>query len=193
MLRKLSLLCALITCVGVQAEIAVNTLDSGQVIARDKPVTLLGHGVKVGDAAPDFKVVDEKFTPVTLADYNGKSVLISVVPSLDTGVCSIQTKHFNEQVAANYPNVAMLTISADLPFAQKRFCKAENIDKLQTLSDSVWRNFGEQYGLIIKDMGLLARAVLVLDANHKIIYKELVSNLSKEPDYKAAEKALASL
>ncbi|WP_404339475.1 thiol peroxidase [Pseudoalteromonas mariniglutinosa] len=160
-----------------------NTLDAGKVSAQAKPVILLGQGVSVGQQAPDFKVVDDSFTPVTLNDYKGQAVLISVVPSLDTGVCSIQTKHFNEKVAAQFPNITMLTISADLPFAQKRFCKAENIDKVVTLSDSVWHNFGENFGLMIKDMGLLTRAVFVLDAEHKIIYKQLVDNLSKEPDY----------
>ncbi|MGO2011380.1 MAG: thiol peroxidase [Pseudoalteromonas sp.] len=165
------------------AELTENTLDAKKVTAQSKPITLLGQGVEVGDKAPDFKVVDEQFTPITLENYQGKAVLISVVPSLDTGVCSIQTKHFNEKVADKFPQIAMLTISADLPFAQKRFCKAENIDKVITLSDSVWRDFGQNYGLIIKDMGLLTRAVFVLDAKHNIIYKQLVADLSTEPDY----------
>lgn len=165
------------------AELTENTLDAKKVTAQSKPITLLGQGVEVGDKAPDFKVVDEQFTPITLESYQGKAVLISVVPSLDTGVCSIQTKHFNEKVADKFPQIAMLTISADLPFAQKRFCKAENIDKVITLSDSVWRDFGQNYGLIIKDMGLLTRAVFVLDAKHNIIYKQLVADLSTEPDY----------
>ncbi|MCF7500307.1 MULTISPECIES: thiol peroxidase [unclassified Pseudoalteromonas] len=175
------------------SELPENTLDAGKVSAQSKPVTLLGQGVEVGQQAPNFKVVDDSFTPVTLNDYKGKAVLISVVPSLDTGVCSIQTKHFNEKVAAEYPSIAMLTLSADLPFAQKRFCKAENIDKVTALSDSVWRNFGEQYGLIIKDMGLLTRAVFVLNDEHKIVYKQLVDNLSKEPDYSGAIEALKKL
>ncbi|TMO90536.1 thiol peroxidase, partial [Pseudoalteromonas sp. S3260] len=108
--------------------------------------TLLGKGVKVGDAAPDFRTVNAQFEPRSLNDYQGKAVLLSVVPSLDTGVCSIQTKHFNEKVASEFPQVAMLTVSTDLPFAQKRYCAAEGIDKLETLSDAVWRDFGEQYG-----------------------------------------------
>lgn len=173
--------------------IAENTLDASKVSAQSKPITLLGQGVKVGDKAPSFKVVDDKFTPITLDDYQGKAVLISVVPSLDTGVCSIQTKHFNEKVAEKFPQVAMLTISADLPFAQKRFCKAENIDKVITLSDSVWRDFGQNYGLIIKDMGLLTRAVFVLDAKHNIVYKQLVADLSTEPDYTPVVNQLEKL
>ncbi len=174
-------------------ELPVNQLDTGKVQAGSKPVTLLGQGVNVGQKAPNFKVVDETFTPITLDNYAGKAVLISVVPSLDTGVCSIQTKHFNEKVAADFPNVAMLTISTDLPFAQKRFCTAEGIDKIQTLSDSVWRDFAKNYGLLIKDMGLLARGVLVLDKEHTLVYKQLVPSLSKEPNYDDAVSALSAL
>ncbi|MBQ4857577.1 thiol peroxidase [Pseudoalteromonas sp. MMG007] len=179
--------------VAIAADYAENTLDAGKVSAQGKPVTLLGNGVAVGDSAPNFKVVDGDFTPVTLDDYQGQAVLISVVPSLDTGICSLQTKHFNEKVAAQFPGVAMLTISADLPFAQKRFCKAENIDKVTALSDSVWRDFGQKYGLIIKDMGLLTRSVLVLDKSHTVIYKQLVSSLSTEPDYDSVIKKLKTL
>ncbi len=149
--------------------------------------------ISVGDSAPNFKVVDDNFIPVTLEDYKGQAVLISVVPSLDTGICSLQTKHFNEKVASQFPAVAMLTISADLPFAQKRFCKAENIDKITTLSDSVWRDFGQKYGLIIKDMGLLTRTVFILDESHNIIYKQLVSSLSTEPEYNSVIEKLKTL
>ncbi|MCO7187080.1 MULTISPECIES: thiol peroxidase [unclassified Pseudoalteromonas] len=175
------------------SELQENQVDAGKVSAQGKPVTLLGQGVKVGDSAPDFKVVDGSFVPVSLANYLGKPVLISVVPSLDTGICSLQTKYFNEKVAKEFSDVAMLTISADLPFAQKRFCKAEKIDQIDTLSDSVWRDFGAKYGLYIKDMGLLSRAVLVLDKNHKVVYKQLVSNLASEPDYQGAIEALKQL
>ncbi|MBQ4799825.1 thiol peroxidase [Pseudoalteromonas sp. MMG006] len=179
--------------VAIAADYAENTLDAGKVSAQGKPVTLLGNGVAVGDSAPNFKVVDGNFTPVTLDDYQGQAVLISVVPSLDTGICSLQTKHFNEKVAAQFPGVAILTISADLPFAQKRFCKAENIDKVTALSDSVWRDFGQKYGLIIKDMGLLTRSVLVLDKSHTVIYKQLVSSLSTEPEYDSVIEELKTL
>ncbi|ALU42505.1 thiol peroxidase [Pseudoalteromonas rubra] len=175
------------------SELPENLVDAGKVNAQGKPVTLLGQGIKVGDAAPEFKVVDGNFVPVTLANYQGKPVLISVVPSLDTGICSLQTKYFNEKVAEEFADVAMLTISADLPFAQKRFCKTENIDQIDTLSDSVWRDFGAKYGLYIKDMGLLSRAVLVLDKDHKVVYKQLVSNLASEPDYQGAIEALKQL
>ena len=178
---------------GYASQLQENTLDAGKVSAQGKPVTLLGKGVSVGDNAPDFKVVDGGFTPVKLDDYKGQAVLISVVPSLDTGICSLQTKHFNEKVATQFPAIAILTISADLPFAQKRFCNAENIDKVTALSDSVWRDFGQKYGLIIQDMGLLTRAVLILDKSHTVIYKQLVSNLSTEPNYDPVIEKLKTL
>ena len=193
MLRPLIFALGAVCTFSYAGDLSENGLDAGKVSAQSKPVTLLGQGVEVGQKAPNFKVVDGSFTPVTLDNYQGQAVLLSVVPSLDTGVCSIQTKHFNEKVASEYPSVAMLTLSADLPFAQKRFCKAENIDKVVTLSDSVWRDFGKNYGLIIKDMGLLTRAVFVLDKEHNIVYKQLVDNLSKEPDYDSAIAALKKL
>ncbi len=193
MLRPLMFALGAVCTFSYAGDLSENSLDAGKVSAQSKPVTLLGQGVEVGQQAPNFKVVDGNFTPVTLDNYQGQAVLLSVVPSLDTGVCSIQTKHFNEKVASEYPSVAMLTLSADLPFAQKRFCKAENIDKVVTLSDSVWRDFGKNYGLIIKDMGLLTRAVFVLDKEHNIVYKQLVDNLSKEPDYDGAIAALKKL
>lgn len=193
MLRPLIFALGAVCTFSYAGDLSENSLDAGKVSAQSKPVTLLGQGVEVGQKAPNFKVVDGSFTPVSLDNYQGQAVLLSVVPSLDTGVCSIQTKHFNEKVATEYPSVAMLTLSADLPFAQKRFCKAENIDKVVTLSDSVWRDFGKNYGLIIKDMGLLTRAVFVLDKEHNIVYKQLVDNLSKEPDYDGAIAALKKL
>lgn len=163
------------------------------VMAGNKYVTLLGNQVNLGDDAPNFKVVTESFSPVTLNDFKGKHILISVVPSLDTGVCSIQTKRFNKEVANLPRNVVMLTISNDLPFAQKRFCKTEKVDKIKVLSDAVWRDFGQKYGLLIKDMGLLTRAIFIIDANGKITYKELVGKLSQHPDYETALSKLKSL
>ncbi|WP_434017555.1 thiol peroxidase [Thalassotalea sediminis] len=160
------------------------------VKAGDKYITLLGDQVNVGSQAPSFKVVDEMFSPVTLSEFAGKPLLISVVPSLDTGVCSIQTKRFNEEAAKLGDDLTLLTISNDLPYAQKRFCKDENIEQLQVLSDSVWREFGKNYGLLIKDMGLLTRAIFVIDASGKITYKELVANISQHPNYEAALAAL---
>jgi len=147
----------------------------------------------VGQTAPNFKVVNESFAPITLNDFKGKNILISVVPSLDTGVCSIQTKKFNDAVSSLPENTIILTISNDLPFAQKRFCTTEKVDKVKVLSDSVWRDFGEKYGLLIKDMGLLSRSIFIVNADQKIVYKELVSNISKHPDYKKALSEITSL
>ncbi|MDO6428429.1 thiol peroxidase [Thalassotalea sp. 1_MG-2023] len=163
------------------------------VKAGDKYITLMGNQVAVGDQAPQFKVVDEMFSPVSLSDFSNMPVLISVVPSLDTGVCSVQTKRFNEEAAKLGDNLTLLTISNDLPYAQKRFCKNENIEQLQVLSDSVWRDFGKKYGLLIKDMGLLTRAIFVIDATGKVTYKELVADISQHPDYDAALSALAAV
>ncbi len=170
----------------------LNKLTSTQnlVKAGDKYVTLLGQQVNVGEQAPQFKVVDKNFAPVTLKDFQGQTLLISVVPSLDTGICSIQTKRFNEEAAKLPKNITILTISNDLPFAQKRFCAVEKVAAIKVLSDSVWRDFGASYGLLIKDMGLLTRAIFVIDDQGKIVYKELVANISQHPNY---DKALAKV
>jgi thiol peroxidase len=162
---------------------------AGLVTMKGKPVTLQGSGVNVSAVAPEFRVVDAGFKPVKLSDFTGRVVLVSAVPSLDTGVCSLQTKRFNEEAARLPTNVVVLTVSMDLPFAQKRFCSAEKIDRLQVLSDSVWRDFGTKYGLVIKDMGLLARCVLVIGADGRVRYSELVSEIATEPKYDAALKA----
>jgi thiol peroxidase len=163
------------------------------VKANDKYVTLLGNQVNVADKAPNFKVVDKNFAPIQLTDFSDKTLLISVVPSLDTGVCSLQTKRFNEEAAKLPKNITVLTISNDLPFAQKRFCKVENVDHVKVVSDSVWRDFGENYGLIIKDMGLLTRAIFIIDNQGIIKYKELVANISQHPNYESALTAVKAI
>lgn len=163
------------------------------VKANDKYVTLLGEQVNVSEQAPNFKVVDKNFSPVELTDFIGQTLLISVVPSLDTGVCSLQTKRFNEESAKLPNNITIITISNDLPFAQKRFCKVENVEKIKVLSDSVWREFGAKYGLIIKDMGLLTRAIFIIDEKGKVQYKELVENISQHPDYTKALSAVKNI
>ena len=160
------------------------------VKAGDKYVTLLGQQVEVGEQAPDFKVVDKNFAPVNFNDFSGQTLLISVVPSLDTGVCSMQTKRFNEEAEKLPKNISVLVISNDLPFAQKRFCDAEKVEAVKVLSDSVWREFGANYGLLIKDMGLLTRAIFVIDEQGKIVYKEIVANISQHPNY---DKALSKV
>ncbi|SIQ47893.1 thiol peroxidase [Shewanella morhuae] len=167
--------------------------DKTQVLMGEKTVTLEGKLPKLAQMAPGFKVVDEHFTPVMLSDFKGKTVLISAVPSLDTGVCALQTKRFNSEVSHFSDDVVILTISADLPFAQKRFCKVENVDKIKVLSDSVWRDFGEKYGLLIQDYGLLARAIFIIDAEGKLQYQELVPNIAEHPNYDAALEALKTI
>jgi len=184
---------ALFTTTTVQAKSISNnnlTETKNLVKANDKYITLLGNQVTAGEQAPNFRVVDKNFAPVQLSDFSEQIVLISVVPSLDTGVCSLQTKRFNDESAKLPKNITLLTISNDLPFAQKRFCKLEGVDQVKVLSDSVWRDFGENYGLIIKDMGLLTRAIFIIDSQGIIKYKELVANISQHPDY---DKALITV
>lgn len=163
---------------------------TGVVTAHGSPITLLGPDLKVGDSAPDFTVVDEAFRPVRLGDFRGKTVLISAVPSLDTGVCSLQTKRFNDEAEKLPSGVAVLTVSTDLPFAQTRFCGAESIKNIRVLSDSVHRDFGLRYGVLIKDMGLLARSIWVIGPDGRIRYREIVSELTHHPDY---DRALATV
>lgn len=167
--------------------------EKTQVLMGEKTVTLAGKLPTLEQVAPGFKVVDDKFSPVALSDFKGKTVLISAVPSLDTGVCALQTKRFNSEVSHFSDDVVMLTISADLPFAQKRFCQVENVDKIKVLSDSVWRDFGDKYGLLIEDYGLLARAIFIIDADGKLQYQELVPNITAHPNYDAALAALKEI
>jgi thiol peroxidase len=163
------------------------------VLFKGNPATLLGPAIKAGDAAPDFQVVDNGLQPVTLATDTGKVRLITVVPSLDTPVCDTMTRQFNQQ-AANLPDsVVVYTISVDLPFAQKRWCGNAGIDKVQTLSDYQDRSFGLNYGLLLKNLKLLARAVYVIDQNDQVAYAELVSEVTAEPDYAAALEAVKKL
>ena len=164
----------------------------GVVSFQGNPLTLLGPDVTVGQAGPDFTAVDGDFKPVKLSDFSGRVVLISAVPSLDTPVCSIQTKRFNGEASKLADKVTVLTISEDLPFAQKRFCSSEKIEGHQVLSDHVWREFGQRYGLLIEGMMLLARAVFVVSKDGMISYRQIVGELSEEPDYESALAAAKS-
>lgn len=155
---------------------------------KENPVTLLGNEVKVGEKAPNFTVLANDLSPVTLENSKGSVRLISVVPSLDTGVCDAQTRRFNE-AAAQLDNVKILTVSVDLPFAQKRWCGAAGIDKVQTLSDHRDLSFGKAYGLAIQELRLLARAVFVVDSNDTVVYVEYVSEATNHPNYEAAIEA----
>ncbi|MDN4594002.1 thiol peroxidase [Polycladomyces subterraneus] len=158
---------------------------TGVVTFKGNPVTLIGPEIKVGDVAPNFKVLANDLSEVTLDDTKGSVRIISVVPSLDTGVCDAQTRRFNEE-AAKLEGVHILTISVDLPFAQKRWCGAAGIDKVQTLSDHRDLSFGTAYGVVIKELRLLARAVFVIDQNDKVVYAEYVPEIAQHPNYEAA-------
>jgi len=166
---------------------------TGIITFKGNPMTLLGPDIKVGDSAPEFQVVDNGLQPVRLADSKGKIRLITAVPSLDTPVCDTMTRQFNQD-AANLPeSVVVYTISLDLPFAQKRWCGNAGIDKVKTLSDYQDRSFALGYGLLIKELKLLTRAVFVVDADGKIAYRQIVSEVTAEPDYDAALSAVKDL
>lgn len=163
-----------------------------QITFKQNPITLIGKEVKVGDTAPNFTVLANDLSPVTLNDSKGKVRLISVVPSLDTGTCDAQTRKFNESAAEIGEDVVILTISNDLPFAQKRWCAAAGIENVQTLSDHRDLSFGEAYGVAIQELRLLARAVFVVDADDKVTYVEYVSEATEHPDYDQAIAAVKS-
>lgn len=163
------------------------------VTFQNNAVTLLGNEVKVGDTAQDFTVLANDLSPVTLADSKGKVRLISVIPSIDTGVCAKQTRKFNEEAANLGEDVRILTISVDLPFAQARWCGAEGIDAVQVVSDHRDLSFGEAYGVVIQELRLLARSVFVIDQNDKVAYVEYVSEVTDHPDYEKAIEAVQKL
>ena len=167
---------------------------TGIITFKGNPMTLEGNDLAVGASAPDFKLhyADAGIQTLVLDDLKGKPALISVVPSLDTGVCAIQTKKFNEELASLGDKINAVTVSRDLPFAQARFCGAEDI-KMRTASDYQTHQFGTDYGLTIEELKLLTRAVLVLDANGNVAYQEIVSEVTDEPDYAAAMAALRML
>ncbi len=155
------------------------------VTFQGNPLTLIGPEPKVGQAAPDFTAVANDLSPVNFADFKGKVVIISAVPSLDTPVCDTQTRKFNEAAADLGDNVVILTVSVDLPFAQARWCGAAGVEQVQTVSDYQQADFGTKYGLLIKGLRLLARAVLVVDADGVLRHVEIVPEVTNEPDYDA--------
>ncbi|MED1203192.1 thiol peroxidase [Heyndrickxia acidicola] len=154
----------------------------------EKPVTLIGNELKPGDKAPDFTVLANDLSEVTLQDSKGTVRIISVVPSIDTGVCDAQTRKFNEE-ASKLENVQVLTISVDLPFAQGRWCAASGLENVKVLSDHRDLSFGEAYGVVMKEFRLLARAVFVVDSEDNITYAEYVSEGTHHPDYEKAIEA----
>lgn len=167
---------------------------SAAVTFKGTPMTLAGEAVKVGQQAPEFTVhyFEGGLKAITPADLKGKPTFLSIVPSLDTGVCKIQTKKFNDELASLKDKVNAVTISLDLPFAMNRFCGAESITNMRVGSDYMDRNFGKNWGMLIEELKLLARGAFVLDANGKVIYSETVSEVTSEPNYEAALAALKS-
>jgi len=150
-------------------------------------VTLLGKTKDIGDAAPDFKALDRNMQEVRLADFDDPYVVISAVPSIDTGLCSHQTKNFNRELEA-HDNVRVITVSNDLPFAHKRYCEAEGLERITILSDHRDLDFAMNYGTLIEELRLQARSVFVLDEKRKIIHREYVAEMTNHPDYEAVTK-----
>lgn len=169
---------------------------AGAVIFKNTPMTLAGNEVKAGQPAPDFvmHVFEEgRLKRLTLADLKGKPTIISVVPSLDTPVCQKQTKRFNEELGTLGDKVNAWTVSLDLPFAMNRFCGAEGIKNIRSVSDYQDRSFGNSWGMLIEELKILARGTFVLDKDGKVVYAETVKEVGQEPNYEAALKALQGL
>ncbi|MFM7076006.1 MAG: thiol peroxidase [Planctomycetaceae bacterium] len=162
----------------------------GAVTFKGNPMTLVGEAIEVGAAAPEFTLTGDGMQPIRRADILGKPTIISVVPSLDTPVCQVQTKKFNERLAAHGDKVNSLTVSLDLPFAMKRFCGAESIAAMKVGSDYKDREFGRAWGVLIDELKLLARSVFVVDSKGTVTYAEVVKEIASEPDYEAALAAL---
>lgn len=155
------------------------------VTFKGNPVSTSGNLPSVGSVAPDFKLVDGKLGEVSLADYKGKRVVLNIFPSIDTGVCAASVRNFNKW-AAGQENVVVLCVSKDLPFAQSRFCGAEGIENVVTVSDFRYNNFATDYGVLMTDgplAGLMARSVVAIDENGTVVYNELVPEIVEEPSY----------
>jgi thiol peroxidase len=166
------------------------TERKGAVTMKGHPLTLIGNEVRVGQPAPDFTALDAGLAPVALSSLPGKVVVIASVPSLDTSVCDIETRRFNEEAGRLGPDVQVLAVSMDLPFAQKRWCGAAGVKNVLTLSDHRDAAFGRAYGVLIKELRLLARAVFVVDRGGVIRYIQLVKEIATEPDYAAVLEAV---
>lgn len=160
---------------------------------RGQPLTLIGNPVNPGDKAPDFRVVNNSLEEITLASYAGKIRVFNVVPSLDTPVCDQQTRKFNELASGLGNDVVILTVSMDLPFAQKRWCGAAGVDRVITLSDYQDRSFGENYGVLIKELKLLARSIFIVDKEGIVRYVQIVPETGQLPDFDEAIRELHSL
>ncbi len=161
----------------------------GVVEINGNPLTLVGEMIKTGDIAQDFTVMNNELKPVKFSEYAGKKVILSVMPSIDTPVCAAQTRRFNEE-AAKLENTVVITLSVDLPFALARFCGNEGIQNAVTLSDYKDRDFANKYGFYIQELGLLARGIVVINEEGKVIHVQYVKEVGHEPDYDAALNAL---
>jgi len=165
----------------------------GTVTFGGQPLTLVGQTVEIGAAAPDFTVLDAALAPVRLSDYRGKTVVLVSVPSLDTPVCDIEARMFNQRIAGAGDQVVVLVISMDLPFAQSRWCAATGVDQVLAVSDHREAAFGLAYGVLIADLRLLARAIFIVDRDGILRYRQLVPELGSEPDYDDVIAAMHAL
>jgi thioredoxin-dependent peroxiredoxin len=165
----------------------------GIVTLQGNPLTLIGPELNAGSHAPDFIVLDAELKPASLKDFSGKTRIISVTPSLDTPVCDLQLRRFNAEAAKMQGDVVVLNISMDLPFAISRFCTSAGIDAVKALSDHRDASFGTAYGLLIKELRLLARAIFVIDKNDVIRYREIVPEIANQPDYDKALEAVKKI
>ncbi len=166
------------------------TERQGIITIHGNPLTLVGDDVKVGTPAPDAELLDNDLKPVKLSSYRGKVLVLVAVPSLDTPVCDIETRRFNDEAAHLGPDIQLVTISMDLPFAQKRWCGAAGVTNLQTLSDHRQAEFGKAYGVLIKELRLLARAIFILDREGTVKYVQLVPEVTNEPNYEEVLQTL---
>ena len=167
--------------------------NKNAVKVKGSPVTLIGEEIKTGQSARDFKVLNTNMEEVTLSGFKNKIKLIASVPSLDTPVCDLEIKRFNDEAAKLSKDLVIIFISMDLPFAQKRFCQANDIKIVKTLSDHRDADFGQKFGVLIKELRLLARAIFILDKADVVRYVQIVPELSSPPDYDAALSALKNL
>jgi len=167
----------------------MSEIRKNAVTMKGSPLNLIGAGLSVGSTAPAFTLSGVDLSDKTLADYQGKVKIVSVVPSIDTSVCDIQTRRFNEEAVSLGEDVVILTVSVDLPFAFKRWCGAAGVERLECLSDYKTRQFGEDYGLLVEGLAILTRAVLVIDKNDQLVYQQIVPEIASEPDYTAALSA----
>jgi thiol peroxidase len=166
---------------------------AGVVFSHGNPLTLLGAELKIGDKAPDAEALNQAARPVKLSSFFDKVLILSTVPSLDTATCDLETRTFNRRAVELGPDVAIVTVSVDLPFAQKRWCGAAGVDKVTTLSDHRDTAVGKAYGVLVKESRLLARAVFVIDRSGVIQYIQFVPEMSHEPDYDAVLAAAKKL